>query len=74
MNLKKTSLVTLLMAILAGCNGSMFDTSPPDQEQQTATYLDMVDVELQQSDRLVSRAVGSLLTEVLPGTSRMLKN
>lgn len=72
MNLKKTSLVTLLMAILAGCNGSMFDTSPPDQEQQTATYLDMVDVELQQSDRLVSRAVGSLLTEVLPGTSREL--
>lgn len=61
-----------MMTILAGCNNSMFGTSPPDQEQLAATYLDMVDVEMQQSDRLVSRAVGSLLTEVLPGAGREL--
>ena len=72
MNLAKITLMMLVIIICAGCNNSTFGTSNPDQEQQTATYLDMVDTELQQSDRLVSRAVGSLLTDVLPGTGRVL--
>lgn len=72
MNLAQKTLVMLVMTILTGCNNATFGTSQPDQEQQTATYLDMVDAEFQQSDRLVSRAVGSLLTEVLPGAGRGL--
>lgn len=66
MSLAQTA-VALCMTILAGCTGSPIDTSHPTQEFQTASYLDTVDEELQQSDRLVSRAVGALLTEALPG-------
>jgi hypothetical protein len=60
------TVVALFMTILAGCTGSPIDTSHPTQQFQTATYLDTADEEMQRADRLVSRAVGALLTEALP--------
>lgn len=61
------TVVALFMTILTGCTGSPVDTtSHSSQDFQVATYLETVDEEMQRADRLVSRAVGALLTEALP--------